>query len=119
MEVRYDPRDGFARITFTGRWPSEAEQADVTRTLKELDSSTALLIDIRRVDTETVPHHEELMARARRALSEIPRRRAYVVHEGAQFAIARMIQTLVPEGPEIEVFTEEKNAIGWLTRSRK
>jgi hypothetical protein len=30
-----------------------------------------------------------------------------------------MIQTLTPEGPEIEVFNDEQHAIRWLTTKRQ
>jgi hypothetical protein len=119
MEVRYDREVGLARVTVHEVWPAEVDETNLIRTIRQLDPGVGLLVDLRAVDVSTAAHHEDLLARARRALSEIPRRRAYIVCDAEQDGIARMIQTLTPEGPEIEVFNDEQHAIRWLTTKRQ
>jgi hypothetical protein len=117
MDISYDPERRILWVTARGVWPDEPGHKAAASQIATLDlpDNAGALIDLRRVDSDTAPRFTQIALRSDRATSRLPRRRAYLVNEGVQFGVARMIQATSPEGVEIEVFTTEDDAIRWLT----
>jgi hypothetical protein len=118
MDIRYDPVYRILRVTARGAWPNGTSHSAASEQISALDipDDAGALIDLREVDSDTAPSFPQVMLRSTRAMGRVPRQRAYLVKEGVQFGVARMIQATSPEGVEIEVFTSEAAAVAWLNR---
>lgn len=120
VTARLDAEGGFLRIEVTGAWPSLDEQRQLRLWLMAqgtLTRDTRALFDLRGMDVATAPFYEGAQQTIAAALQQggLPRRRAYLAREGAQFGFVRMLQALSENtGIELSCFTDETEAVRWL-----
>lgn len=114
MDVSYDAATGIVRIVVTGPRPTEETHRKLAQRLTHMrvPSGAAALVDVRAVQPGTEPHYQDVVGNRER-LGEIGRR-AYLVREGNQYGVARMIQATAPQDVDMQVFTDEAAAIDWL-----
>lgn len=119
MDIEYDSERRILRVTPQGRWPNGAGHAGARAKVASLDvpPDAGALIDLRQVDAATAPRFTQIAFRSERAMSGLPARRAYLVNDGVQFGVARMIQSMASEEVQVEVFTDETRALAWLANA--
>ena len=118
LRFSYDRATGIGRITLTGPWPAGEGHSRLVQELAAIGApqDAPALIDVRGVESGTEPHYADLTHRVRDRKMATPSRRAYLARPGTQYGVARMIKALAPTDVELEVFTDEAEALEWLTR---
>ena len=103
-------------FTVTDPWPTIDEFSALRQQLIDaghLTAASRALIDIRAVHTPGYPEANAIVAAGVKA-GAFPLHRAYLVGSAVQFGFSRQLQSLAPANMEIEIFTNEANALGWL-----
>jgi hypothetical protein len=123
IEVDTSNAPSFIRITLRGSWPSIEEQRDAReRAIAAglLTTQTRALIDFRELSsTAGYTEVEKIIASAMKA-GGVPLFRAYVVGSAVQYGLVRQIKALAPPDlVDLEVFTNEEEALLWLWRNEK
>ena len=102
----------------TGEWPAITELAAVRQHListGQLTAQTRVLFDIRMV--ASVPPYSKVEEIVGAAMKQggLPLRRAYLVGSAVQHGVVRQMQALAPPQISIEIFTNEAEAVSWLS----
>jgi hypothetical protein len=118
LRFSYDRVTGIGRITLTGPWPAGEGHSRFVQELAAMGApqDAPTLIDVRGVESGTEPHYADLTYRVRDRSMPTASRRAYLARPGTQYGVARMIKALTPTDVDLEVFTDEAEALAWLTR---
>ncbi|MCA1584283.1 MAG: hypothetical protein LC791_05750 [Acidobacteria bacterium] len=120
VTARFDHHTGLLRVVVTGAWPSIDEQRQLRLWLMAqgtLTDGTRALFDLREMDIATAPYHDGVQQTVAVAMQHggLPRRRAYLALDGAQFGFIRMLQAVSePTGVVMGCFTDEAEAVRWL-----
>jgi hypothetical protein len=106
------------RLVVSGEWPPIGELAAVRQQLMSsghLTVQTKALFDIRMV--ASVPPYSQVKEMVEAAMKQggLPHRRAYLVGAAVHHGIVRQMQALAPPQISIEIFTNEAEAIAWLS----
>jgi len=106
------------RFTVTGEWPPITELTEIRQRLissGQLTLQTRALFDIRMVASLPPYSSVEEMVSAAMKQGGLPLRRAYLVGAAVQHGLVRQMQALAPPQISIEIFTNETEAVSWLT----
>jgi len=106
------------RLTVTGEWPPITELTEIRQRLissGQLTTKTRALFDIRMV--ASIPPYSSVEGMVGAAMKQggLPLRRAYLVGAAVQHGIVRQMQALAPPQISIEIFTNETEAVSWLS----
>lgn len=122
IQTEYDSLHQLLRVTVSGAWPTIAEQAAARQALLDEGRVTpdlAVLIDLRGVAERAAPDLGTVRRAVTLAVEQGTARvkRAFLTSSTAQLGTARMILELanVVLGAKVGVFTDEAEAISWLT----
>jgi len=108
------------RFTVTGEWPPITELTEIRERLissGQLTAQTRALFDIRMVASIPAYSSVEEMVGAAMKQGGLPLRRAYLVGAAVQHGLVRQMQALAPPQISIEIFTNEADAVSWLSRN--
>lgn len=112
----------FLRITLRGAWPTiEEQRAARERAIAagHLTRQTRALFDFRELSSIANYTEVEKMIEAAMKAGGVPLFRAYVVGSAVQFGLVRQMKALAPPSIELEVFTNEEDALLWLWRNER
>jgi hypothetical protein len=118
MSVEVDTTSAPKRliITVTDPWPTIEDFSSLRRRLIDaghLTEASRALIDIR--DVSTPDYHEATgIVAAGIKSGALPRHRAYLVGSAVQFGFVQQLKSLAPKTMEIEIFTNQEQALMWL-----
>lgn len=120
MPVAVDTTSAPERLIFTvtDPWPTIDEISAFRQRLivgGHLTEASRALIDIRDVHTPGYHEASAIVAAGIKA-GAFPLHRAYLVGSVVQFGFSRQLQSLAPTNMEIEIFTNEADALIWLRR---
>lgn len=122
IEIDATDAPAFVRITLRGEWPTIDEQRDVRERAMaagQLTDKTRALFDFR--DLSSIANYTEVdkMIAAAMKAGGLPLYRAYVVGSAVQFGLVRQMKALAPSPIELEIFTNEEDALLWLWRNER
>jgi hypothetical protein len=106
------------RLIVSGEWPPITELAAVRQQLisaGHLTDQTKALFDIRMV--ASIPPYSQVKDMVEAAMKQggLPLQRAYLVGAAVQHGVVRQMQALAPPQIRIEIFTNEAEAVSWLS----
>lgn len=123
MPIHVDTTDApeFIRITLRGAWPTIDEQREARQRVIAaglLTATTRALIDLRELSSTAAHNEVEKIIASAMKDGGWPLFRAYLVGSAVQFGLVRQMKALAPASlVEIEIFTDEQEALVWLWRN--
>lgn len=122
IDVDIADAPAFLRITLRGAWPTIEEQREAREyaiAAGQLTRQTRALFNFRELSSIANYTEVEKMIEAAMKLGGVPLFRAYVVGSAVQFGLVRQMKTLAPPSIELEIFTNEEDALLWLWRNER
>ncbi len=122
IDVDTTDAPAFLRITPRGAWPAIDEQREAREhaiAAGHLTRQTRALFDLRELSSIANYTEVEKMIEAAMKLGGVPLFRACVVGSAVQFGLVRQMKALAPPSIELEVFTNEEDALLWLWRKER
>jgi hypothetical protein len=120
IAANLDVEHGILRVTLTGAWPTRHELDTFRRRIRNSGSvgdQTLVLGDLRAFSSQAAPTWQELWETMQvPELSAGPQRYALVIRAELKH-LGEIIETLALGSLEFRAFTEEADAIEWLTRA--
>jgi hypothetical protein len=118
ITANLDVETGTLRVTVAGAWPSKQELDAFRRRVRDsgrVDTQILVLGDLRGLSSEAAPSWQELWDTMQVPEQRVgPQRYAVLIRPELKH-LGQIIETLAPDSMEFRAFTEEADAVQWLT----